>query len=386
VLGRETFEDIWKEYFRLNYKVFRGKFDLYIYFTERGLSLLKNSGKLGYILPNTILANVNATSLREFILNSSLIETIQTFDNMVFKNAQVESVVIVIKKEPNVRELLTDHQVEIARGTIHKIQQQKFNQTPNFKFNVSIDTNEESLLTKLTAVSKRLREMSDICIGIQLGGSSGRDKKESFLSKKKINDTYKKVLDGKNINYYSIEWSGMYVRYGNWLHRKREEKYFLNQKIVIRQIGSTPIATYDDDKFYTLNTIYNVLIKDKSYSSKYVLGIMNSALGKWYWRKENSDFKTLFPKIKKEQLESIPIRTIDFTNPDDKAMHDQMVQLVERMLDLHKKKHHAKTDSERELFEHQIKATDREIDQLVYRLYGVAETEQKIIEGTKHGD
>jgi hypothetical protein len=67
-------------------------------------------------------------------------------------------------------------------------------------------------------------------------------------------------------------------------------------------------------------------------------------------------------------------------------MHNRMVQLVDRMLDLHRKKNQAKTDSEKELFEHQIKATDKEIDQLVYRLYGVAETEQKIIEETKHGN
>ena len=45
------------------------------------------------------------------------------------------------------------------------------------------------------------------------------------------------------------------------------------------------------------------------------------------------------------------------------------------MLDLHRKKHQAKTDSEKELFEHQIKATDREVDEVVYRLYGLTDEE-----------
>ena len=51
------------------------------------------------------------------------------------------------------------------------------------------------------------------------------------------------------------------------------------------------------------------------------------------------------------------------------------------MLDLHKKKQQANADSEKELFEHQIKATDNEIDELVYKLYRLSEEEIKIVEG-----
>ena len=57
-----------------------------------------------------------------------------------------------------------------------------------------------------------------------------------------------------------------------------------------------------------------------------------------------------------------------------------MVQLVERMLDLHRKKSQAKTDSEKELLMHQIKATDKEIDELVYKLYKLTDEEIEIIE------
>ena len=39
----------------------------------------------------------------------------------------------------------------------------------------------------------------------------------------------------------------------------------------------------------------------------------------------------------KQYIEQLPIRTIDFANPADVARHDQMVALVERMLDLHKR-------------------------------------------------
>ena len=60
-----------------------------------------------------------------------------------------------------------------------------------------------------------------------------------------------------------------------------------------------------------------------------------------------------------------------------------MMALVERMLELNKKKHSAKlAPSELERLEREIAATDAEIDELVYQLYGIGEDERKVIEGT----
>ena len=50
------------------------------------------------------------------------------------------------------------------------------------------------------------------------------------------------------------------------------------------------------------------------------------------------------------------------------------------MLDFHKRLMDAKTDQEKTVLQRQIEATDREIDQLVYELYGLTEDEIKIIE------
>jgi adenine-specific DNA-methyltransferase len=70
---------------------------------------------------------------------------------------------------------------------------------------------------------------------------------------------------------------------------------------------------------------------------------------------------------------------LQFDHHKDEVMQDWIVQLVDRMLDLHRKKNQAKTDSEKELFKHQIKATDTEIDELVYKLYGLNEEEVGIV-------
>ena len=84
-----------------------------------------------------------------------------------------------------------------------------------------------------------------------------------------------------------------------------------------------------------------------------------------------------------QYLMEIPIRTINFSDPADKARHDKMVALVERMLALHKQKADVKTDHEKNLIERQIEATDKQIDALVYELYGLTEEEIKIVEGAR---
>ena len=57
-----------------------------------------------------------------------------------------------------------------------------------------------------------------------------------------------------------------------------------------------------------------------------------------------------------------------------------MVGLVERMLDLHKRLAAATIPADKELYQRQIEATDRQIDALVYELYGLMEAEIAIIE------
>jgi hypothetical protein len=376
VLGRETFDENTKSYFANNYFVYGGKYDLYIYFTEKAISLLKASSKLGYIIPNTVLVNENATKLRKVILDKTQIDIIRIFEERVFENAQVESVIIVISKKPTDSKPVT---IESAQEISH-ISQESFLTNSNFRFNVRSNSAGDDLIARIASRSNSLGNLSDICIGIQLGGSSGNDTKESFLANTQLDNSYKRVLDGKDINSYVTNWNNKFVRYGNWLHRKRDEKYFLNPKVIIRQIGNVPVATFDDQNFYTLNTIYN-LVSTSDCSPKYFLAIINSKFGKWFWRTQNSDFKSLFPKIKKSQIESIPIRSIDFTNPAEKSQHDKMVSLVTQMLELHKSKAGAQTQSEQDVYERQIHAVDEQIDRLVYELYGLSEEEIKIVEG-----
>jgi len=81
-----------------------------------------------------------------------------------------------------------------------------------------------------------------------------------------------------------------------------------------------------------------------------------------------------------ETIEKLPIRAIDFSDPSDKAHHDKIVELVQRMLDLNKQLAAAKTEHEKTVLQRQIAVTDSRIDQLVYQLYGLTAEEIKIVE------
>ena len=67
-------------------------------------------------------------------------------------------------------------------------------------------------------------------------------------------------------------------------------------------------------------------------------------------------------------------------NTTGRSRHDNMVWLVERMLSLHQKLATATIPADKELYQRQIEATDRQIDALVYELYGLSEEEVWVVE------
>ena len=73
------------------------------------------------------------------------------------------------------------------------------------------------------------------------------------------------------------------------------------------------------------------------------------------------------------------IRPIRFSKPSDVKLHDRMVSLVLRMLDLNKKLPAARTRHAKELIDRDIAATDERIDDLVYELYGLTAKEIRIV-------
>ena len=75
------------------------------------------------------------------------------------------------------------------------------------------------------------------------------------------------------------------------------------------------------------------------------------------------------------------MRVIDFKKPADKSRHDKLVVLVDKMLGLMPKLRAATAESEKAVLQNAVTATDQQIDQLVYELYGFTPEEIKLVEG-----
>ncbi len=161
------------------------------------------------------------------------------------------------------------------------------------------------------------------------------------------------------------------------LHRARKERFFTGEKIISLRKTTQPHFTYTDFPCYVSQTFF--VLKPKDINLKYLTGLLNSRLV-MYWLKHKGKMQGDMLQVDREPLIDIPIRTIDFNNPDDVAKHDRIVKLVDRMLDLHKRLTKAKVPAEKTRIQRQINTADNQIDKLVYELYNLTKEEIKIVE------
>ena len=79
-------------------------------------------------------------------------------------------------------------------------------------------------------------------------------------------------------------------------------------------------------------------------------------------------------------LSQIPFRVIDFKKLADKARHDKLVVLVDKLLGLMPRLRAATAESEKATRQNAVTAADQQIDQLVYELYGLTPEEIALVE------
>ena len=77
----------------------------------------------------------------------------------------------------------------------------------------------------------------------------------------------------------------------------------------------------------------------------------------------------------------IELRTFEIKDIPIKIIQQQpFIKLVDQMLSLNKELQKTRTEADRQIIQRQITATDKQIDRLVYDLYGLTEEEIKIVE------
>lgn len=87
------------DYYRNKYESAYGSFDIYVMFIERGLQMLKDGGRLGFITSGKFLKSQYGKKLQEFINREATVESIVDLSNQkVFAEATTYPVIMVLRK------------------------------------------------------------------------------------------------------------------------------------------------------------------------------------------------------------------------------------------------------------------------------------------------
>jgi hypothetical protein len=154
-------------------------------------------------------------------------------------------------------------------------------------------------------------------------------------------------------------------------------------KICIPRLVDHLYAAYDTDgRHYLDNVDVGGVVWRSQYREQglsYLLGLLNSSLLRWYFPFVSAPFRGGWMSANRQFLSQLPIRLTDFTISTDKAMHDDMVRLVDQMLTLHHQLAATGTAREKSALQLQIAALDRAIDSLVFRLYDLSPDEAGLV-------
>lgn len=379
-----------KEYFSDQYASAQGQYDLYQLFFERGVSLLKNDGLLGFITSNKYAIADYGKKLREYILENCKILSIIDVSNIdVFKDASTYPYVIVLEKNKHnsgnqirCRKISDEGQMSTAPEIIIDQDEIKKSLTQNFALK-----NTPDFFEKIEKVSVKFGNIASIKETIHTGNV-----REKLIVNEKLDENCKKLLAGKDCHRYRFEWNGKWLRYDKGLIDKSkkeyanlvDEKYFEKPKILLREIALDIECCYDDEGYYTLNKVYSVQ-SISEYDLKYLLAVLNSKLLSFYFRHQFEDAHVSggYLQFKKIYTSQIPIYRIDFSDKKEKAKHDSLVVSGASMVDLNKQLLAAEENSnEWERLKSEIQKTDKKIDDEVYKLYGITKEEIESIEST----
>jgi hypothetical protein len=214
-----------------------------------------------------------------------------------------------------------------------------------------------------------------------------RDARTEFISEKEMRDEFPKTFDYLKDNKAYLEDREKGKMHGNnwyaYVYPKNID-IMETSKILVPDIADRACFAYDEQGEYAFTSGYAITLKDNvTESAKYILGLLNSKVLDFYLKRISTPMRGGFFRYFTQFIERLPMRPINFSGLAEKARHDKMVSLVEQMLSLNKQLSPARTDQEKTAHQRQIDATDRQIDQLVYELYGLTEEEIKVVEGSE---
>ncbi len=418
-----------KPYLQQHYAVYHGMADLYTYFIERGISILKPDGLFGIIVANKWMRANYGEPLRRWLKEKNVGEIIDFGDLPVFQKATTYPCILIVDNSGVSNPSFSATKVDTLNFTSLKdyIQERKknvaINSLGNDGWNLSNET-EKQLLKKLHEAGVPLGEYvkGKIYRGVLTGLNEAfvidEVTKDALIKKdERSAEIIKPFLAGRDIKRYQSQVKGSFLilfpkgftnNKGNrpknawkWLSENynaiakhlepykeaAEKRYdkgeywwelrtcdyyneFEKPKIIIPAIVQKASYAYDVNKFYS-NDKTSIIPTD----DLFLLGIMNSKACDHYIKSIASTKQGGYFEYKPMYVSKLPIAKAN------KKQKEEVIKYVDIILQLNQQLQQTTLPQQQEQLKQRIAFTDKKIDALVYELYGLSEQEVGIVEG-----
>ncbi|MCC6516808.1 MAG: Eco57I restriction-modification methylase domain-containing protein [Chitinophagales bacterium] len=408
-------------FIREKYTTAEQQINTYNLFFELCSSISKKDAFISLITPNTFLTNEYSKKLRQLFLEKTTVLDLNNV-GIVFEDAGVEAIIVTFKNfytENNITKITT----QIQSTSINILDFKNF--TTDFKFLLELNEDDISVIKKLNKADK-LNKYSKVWRGL----TTGNDAK--YLSNKPTDIFHKNLITGKDTHRYFLDNTELFVLYKkDELDRARDERIFLlNEKLVSKFVGTKLTFAYDNEQKYVLNSCCVTEKLDNELNIKYILSLLNAKLTDYYFKKIFADNRDTFPIMKSGNIENLPFIKISLSeqqpfiekaetmlqkNKELQTVKTNVIKLLQSQYatinintklsnwnelsfkdfikELEKQKIKLIISEKAELMQYfeaeQTKAnniqqiinqTDKEIDQMVYKLYELTDEEIKIVE------
>lgn len=411
--------------------------DKYYVFIQRAISLLNNQGFLGYIIPHKFFLIKGGVNLRKFISENSQLSKIVHFGvNQVFPHRSTYVAIVVLQKTPLDRFLFK----RANSKSIASIMNQQYIEysTENYKSDpwIFLSPETSSIFKKLyTRSHKRLKEVSDICVGLQ----TSADWIYILEIESETPLTYKFIQQGKEYEIekeiclpclYDVSFTNFDTVTPNTIiifpytvnNEKAElfsESYFEKQfplgwkylndfkpELVKRNLNGKSPKWYQFGRSQSLTRFHNTdkliwsvlatkapyaidkqnsqftgggngpyysLVRTSTYSLEYLMGILSHPIIEAMVKSGASEFRGAYYSHGKQFLENIPIPIIDDTDPEQKILHDGIIKIVKNLITT---KAQISTEyTKRNMLSRKMNLLENELIVLVNELFGITEQE-----------
>jgi hypothetical protein len=360
-------------------------------FVEQAGDLLNPKGLFGMIIPSGWVSTPSSKKLRERFAEQFRPTSFVSLPYDVFDGAYIDTIIVTAERlAPGKKWIdLKNTKVDLVVFPIRrKVEGQKdFDEfrrigdcadwigSPDKEFLVLSSREQAALVMKLRGSPVTLDSAVEVMRGIET--YNPRPAKECKKPKRAFN--------GEMLRYELDLGPEAYEGYPPEIEAGKPIKFFSGPRILLRQLLSRKFrlqAVFAEDEFLTNQSVQSLIPRGAFPNIKFSLAVLNSRLISWFFCQFNMVARRDdFPKTIIKQTRELPFPKIDLKKPADKARHDKLVVLVDKLLGLMPKLRAATADSEKAVLQNAVTATDQQIDELVYELYGLTAAEIRLVEG-----